>query len=214
MAGHSLGGPYIRVFTQLYPDEVVAMLLLDATHPNRVEKITSIPKESSWKWKLNIGFHKAQVVLADMGLLMLYDKINGPAFGREMEGLPDEIDSRTVDFLIDGKYAQALTKEFANYYSTLQRAGEYTDFGSLPIRIFTSENREISDKTQEQYLKRGIDLRKNQLVSGELQEDYLNLSTNSKLIEVNGDHNSMYTKKENAEHICKEVIQLLRELTP
>ncbi len=212
MAGHSLGGPYIRVFTELYPDEVVAMLLLDATHPKRAEKISSIPKDYSWKWKLYIGLQKAQVVLADMGILMLYDKITGPSFGREMEGLPDAINSRTVDFLIDGKYARALTEEFQNYYNTLQRAGIYTDFGSLPIRIFTSATREIPQEVYERYLKMGMDLRKNQILSKELQEDYHHLSTDSKLIEINGDHNTMYTIKENAAIICEEVLQLLSTL--
>ena len=212
MAGHSLGGPYIRVFTELYPDEVVAMLLLDATHPKRAEKISSIPKETSWKWKLYIGLQKAQVVLADMGILLLYDKLTGPSFGREMEGLPAEINSRTVDFLMDGKYARASTKEFENYYTTLQRAAAYTDFDSLPIRIFPSAAREIPQEVYERYLKIGVDLRKNQVVSKALQEDYLHLSTNTKLIEIDGNHNSMYTIKENANIICEEVLQLLGEL--
>ena len=212
LAGHSLGGPYIRVFAELYPDEVVAMVFLDATHPKRAEKISSIPEESSWKWKLYISFQKGQVVLADMGILMLYDKLTGPLFGREMEGLPDDINSRTVDFLKDGKYFRAATREFENYYSTLQRAGTYTDFGSLPIRIFHSATREIPQEVYEKYLKIGVDLRKNQLVSKTLIEDYRHLSTDNKIIELNGDHNTMYTIKENAAIICEEVLQLLGEL--
>lgn len=212
MAGHSLGGPYIRVFTELYPDEVEAMFLLDATHPERVERITSIPRESSWKYKLFIATQRAQVVLADMGILMLYDMIAGPSFGRKMEGIPDEITNRTVDFLINGKYARAMTDEMEYYYSTLQRAGRVTDFGTLPIRVFTSEDKEIPEDVYQKYLKKGKDLRKNQRISGDLQKDYLNLSTDSKLFEINGGHNTIYTKKENAAIICQEVIQLLGEL--
>ncbi len=195
MAGHSLGGPYIRVFTELYPDEVVGMLLLDATHPN-YPKRKKLPRESSWTWKFVIGFDKAKAVLADMGILMLYDKLVGPSFGREMEGLPEEINSRTADYLINGKYAQALAMEFENYYSTLQRAGTYTDFDSLPIRIFTKKKSPSKAKS----------------LWGELQEDYLHLSTDSKLIEIDGGHNTIYTIKENADIICEEVLQLLGDL--
>ena len=213
MVGHSLGGPYIRVFTELYPNEVRAMFLLDTTHPDRVEKITSIPKESSWKWNLVIWGQRAQAVLADMGILMLYDMIAGPMLGREMEGLPGEINGRTRDFLINGKYLRAMTDELANYHKTLERTGRFTDFGTLPIRVFTtSADREIPEEVYQKYLEKGIDLRKNQIVNKEMQEDFLNLSTDSKLTEIDGNHTSIFTKKENAEIICKEILTLSREV--
>ena len=213
MVGHSLGGPYIRVFTELYPNEVSSMFLLDTTHPDRVERITSIPKESSWKFKLIIWGQKAQAVLADMGILMLYDMISGPVLGREMEGLPTEINGRTRDFLINGKYLRAMTDELANYHKTLERTGRVTDFGTLPIRVITSsEDREIPEEVYQQYLERGIDLRKNQILNKEMQEDFLNLSADSKLTEIDGNHTSIFTKKENAEIICEEILTLLKEL--
>ena len=78
MAGHSLGGPYIRVCTELYPDEVIAMVLVDTPHPNRVERIPSIPKKSSWKWKLTVWMYDFQGILGDLGIMMLYDNLMGP----------------------------------------------------------------------------------------------------------------------------------------
>ncbi len=188
------------------------MFLLDATHPKVIEKIASFPKASSMKFKLMITLQKVQAILADLGILRLYDIIAGPAFGREMEGIPDEITSRTVDFLIDGKYKRAMTEELALLHVSLKLAGETTNFGDLPVRIFTyPDNRmpEIPEETYQRYLKKGIDLRKNPIIRRELQEDYLNLSTDSKLIEIDGDHNSIYTKKENADIICKEVMKLV-----
>jgi pimeloyl-ACP methyl ester carboxylesterase len=35
LAGHSLGGPVARVFTRLYPDEVVGLALVDSSHPEQ-----------------------------------------------------------------------------------------------------------------------------------------------------------------------------------
>ena len=49
LAGHSLGGPYIQVFTQLYPNEVAAVILLDATNPKRIEKFNLPPESSSFE---------------------------------------------------------------------------------------------------------------------------------------------------------------------
>ncbi|MEL6277084.1 MAG: alpha/beta hydrolase, partial [Bacteroidota bacterium] len=212
MAGHSLGGPYIRTFTELYPDEVVGMVLLDTTHPERAKKITSIPKPTSFTFKFMIWLHDLQGVLCDLGIMLLYDQLMGPMQVRLGEGLPEEINNRTIDFLKGGKYIRTIGKELAEYHKVLDRAGEVTDFGALPIRIFPSETREIPDEVYEQYLKRGINLRENQKISWELQKDYLNLSTNTKLIEIAGNHNTIYTKKENADIICSEIMLLIKAL--
>ena len=211
MAGHSLGGPYVRVFTQLYPDEVVAMLLLDSTHPERAERV-SLPSESSWKFKAMIRLYELQSVLGDLGILMLYDKLAGPFHGREMEGLPDEINERTTDFLIDGKYIGTIGKEFALYYQVLARAGEADDFGALPLRVFPSAIREIPEEVYQAYLAKGRDLRTNQIKSWEMQEDLVHLSTAGQLIAIDGDHSTIFTVKENADIICREVLEMVREL--
>ncbi len=211
LAGHSLGGPYAQVFTELYPDEVVAVCLLDATHPWRIE-IFNLPAPSSFKFKSMIWLYDLQAVLADMGILMLYDQLAGPILNREMEGLPDEINDRSSDFLSFGKYLRTMGGEFGQFHATLERVDRGNDFDSLPIRIFPSAPYEIPEEDYQKYLDRGIDLRKGQIEKMKMQEDFLNLSKNSKLIPIDGNHNSIYTKKENADIICKEIIQLLREL--
>lgn len=207
LAGHSLGGSYIRVFTQLYPDEVVAMALLDATHPERVERF-NLPLASSWTFKLMIWSSSIQATLGDLGIMMLYDKLMGPIYSREREGLPDEINRRTIDYLVDGKYLRAYKKELAQYHSTLKRAGETTDFGSIPIRVFTAAM-EIDPKAYETYLAKGIDLKQRRLEAMSMQKEYTDLSTNGQQILIDGNHSSIFTKKENADVICKEIIQLL-----
>jgi len=212
LAGHSLGGPYIQVFTQLYPKEVAALILLDATNPKRIEKF-NLPPKSSLKFKSIIWLYDFQAVLGDMGIMMLYDKLMGPISQREMEGLPEEINSRTIDFLIDGKYIRAFGKEFEQYHTLLERASKANDFGSLPVRIFPASN-EISEKAYEEYLSRGIDLKKRQVEKMKMQEEFLNLSTDSKLIIIKGNHTSIFTKKRNADIICKVIINLLGELEP
>lgn len=129
-----------------------------------------------------------------------------------MEGLPDEINKRTKDFLTDGKYIRAMGKEFEQFHITLERAGKTNDFGSLPIRIFTSTIGEIPEKVYKEYLERGIDLRKTEIESMKMQEEFLDLSTDSKLTLIDGNHTSIFTKKENAAIICNEIIRLLGEL--
>jgi len=212
VVGHSLGGPYIRVFTELYPNEVVGMFLLDTTHPERVARIPSIPKKSSLKARSMVWLYNFQGVLGDLGIMMIYDKLTGPILNREMEGLPDEINNRTKDFLSFGKYLRAMGKEIEQYHTTLERAGKKNDFGSLPLRVVTDAIGEIPEEVYKEYLERGIDLRKTQIESMKMQEELIDLSTNSKLTLIEGNHTSIFTKKENADIICNEILRLLEEL--
>ncbi len=213
LAGHSMGGPYIRVFAELYPDEVVGLFLLDATHPDRAQRIKSIPAETSMKFKSMIRLYDVQGVLADLGVMLMVDRVFGPILPREMEGLPDTINNRTIDFLKDGKYIRAYGKEMKQYYSNLKRAGQFRDFGALPLRIVTNEVRTIPDETYEKYLKRGINLRANLEESLALQKEYLKLSTNSQILLLKANHVSMFTEKANADIICQEILKLQRQLS-
>ena len=39
MVGHSLGGPYIMIFTSLYPADVAGLVFVDASHPDQVDRM-------------------------------------------------------------------------------------------------------------------------------------------------------------------------------
>lgn len=208
LAAHSLGGSYIRVFAELYPDEVSGMILIDATHPDRVERM-NLPLASSYTFKLIIGLTNTQAVLADMGILGLWDKLFGPILGREAEGLPQEINDRTIDFLANGKYLRAFAKEMSAYHPTLKRAGAAHDFGNIPIRVFTAVARH---KKHEDALKsKGIDPDERHNNSVQMQREYTELSTDGKQILIDANHSTIFTIKENADIICKEIIQISRD---
>lgn len=202
MMGHSIGGPYIRVFTELYPDEVEAMVFLDATHPDHVE-LYNAPKQTDFKYKGYIWSIEAQAVLSDLGVLALYDELFGtPYYG---EGLPDEINKQFKDFLKSGKIFRAFKEEMLYYYSTLKRSGEVEDFGALPIRVFSAvaeqpDNSKAEEKTSQEQPKKGT------------HKDYADLSTNGTHTQIVGNHVTIFTKKENAAIICQEVLTLLKDL--
>ncbi len=204
LAGHSFGGPFIRVFTELYPDEVSAMVFIDATHPERVERLNLITPASS-KYKVYMASLSAQALLGDIGVLGLYDRLTGPLLAGE--GLPEEINTRMLDFSIDGKYVRGFTKEMKHYFTGLKRSGEADHFGELPIVVFGTDNH-----NPEALRARGIDPEERLAKTSQMYQDFAELSSNGKLILIKGNHNSMYTKKENAEIICNEILQLLKGL--
>ncbi|WP_420571239.1 alpha/beta fold hydrolase [Kordia sp.] len=203
LAGHSLGGSYIRVFAELYPDEVAGLVFIDATHPDQVERLGAAPA-SSFRFTSVIGALNVTTILGDLGVLGLLQSLTGPIFTKE--GLPDEINKRTADFLLNGKCLQAYKEELKHYHATLKRAGEANEFGSLPIRVFTAV--EIN---KEAYRKSGIDPEQHLSKKIQAQKEFTNLSTNGKQILIDGNHSTIFTKKENAAIICKEIIQVLEE---
>ena len=205
MAGHSIGGSYIRVFTQLYPDEVEALVFIDCTHPERVERL-SLATQHSLIVKSMIASYYALGVLADMGILGLYERI----WGRILpgEGLPKEVNDRISAFTLDGKLARTAAKELSNFHTTLKRAGETTDFGSRPIRVFVG-GKPMSEKGKEFWRKKGKDPEEVGQINLRMHEEFAELSSDGELFILKADHNSIYTKKEHADVINREILGLL-----
>ncbi len=42
MVGHSLGGPYIMLFTAAYPSDVAGLVFVDASHPDQVKRMQTV----------------------------------------------------------------------------------------------------------------------------------------------------------------------------
>ena len=204
LTGHSMGGPYIRVFAELYPDEVEALVFIDSTHPEQVERLNAAP-QSSFRFKSTLFLLGTASFLSDLGIIGLFESFSDPLLAGD--GLPDEVNARTRDFLLNGKRTRAYKKEIESYHSVLKRAGKTSDFGTLPIRVFTA-----IEIDKEAYRKNGIDPEKflNEAISS--QKEFTELSSNGKQFLIDGNHQTIFTKKENADIINKEIIQILKEL--
>ncbi len=203
MMGHSVGGPLIRVFTELYPEEVQGMFFLDATHPDHVVRYDA-PEKTSFKYKGFLASVELQAITCDLGVFLLYDNLFGtPYYG---PGLPEEMNQRIKDQFQSGKTFRTFKKEMEHYYSILERSGRVEDFGDLPVRAFYAVSPE--SEVKEEYDKK---VRERIELYG-THKEYPDLSTNGKRIEIVGNHSSIFTEKSNAEVICKEVTQLLQAL--
>ncbi len=202
-AGHSLGGAYMRVFAEFYPDEVVGMVFIDATHPEQVERFNAAPKSSfrfrSVIWGLNVA-----TFFGDVGVLGLFQHYTTPFFAAE--GLPNDVNLRMKDYLLTGKNLRGYRAEVKNYHSILKRAQKASDFGDIPVRVFTA-----IEIQKEVYKKRGIDPDKHLQEIIEAQNEFTKLSTNGKQFLIEGNHQTIFTKKENATVICKEILRLTRQ---
>jgi len=189
LVGHSFGGLFIRVFAQLYPDEVAGLVFLDASHPDQRERL-NYPEMGDVSWLLN-----TVAVLGDLGILGLYDRFNGSIL--HVDDFPAEVNDRFYDYTVNGKYYRGYRDEIKWDHTVYEQGRATTDFGDLPIRVFTAGKRYNGEDAKPQWL--------------ELQREIAALSTNGQQFTVDGHHNSIYTTRENAELVCREILKLVRE---
>jgi len=81
LVGHSIGGIYVRQFTAEYPDEVLGMVLVDASHPGQFDRYPEMLKENESYLRMSTAFP----TLARLGLGHLYFAAGGEIDFAEMK---------------------------------------------------------------------------------------------------------------------------------
>ena len=206
LVGHSMGGPYNRIYRDLYPDEVKGLVFLDSSHPEqwkRLEQKELMPKEQ-------IKLIKFVSILADMGILGVYNKVVNSEFMDD--GLPKDchIRSRNLTSYSGEVYRRNLKENDIND-AILSRSGQASSLDSLPILVFTATE-QYNESQKERYRKKGIDPDKQVSLWFEMQKELKELSTNGKQFILNGTHGTIITKKENAEKINKEILLMSKKI--
>jgi pimeloyl-ACP methyl ester carboxylesterase len=200
LAGHSYGGHYIRVFTELYPDEVAGLVFIDAPHPNSSERLNMPPEP-----KFLSALYKVGAITGDLGVLGLGDRVLGPIL--RAPGLPEEVTNRYLDYTLNGKYLWGYLEEEKWYPELVERSGSINDFGSRPVRVFSGTN--LNEKG---LVNLGLNPEEVRAERRKMQEEIAGLSTNGQAFFLEGGHITIFSLKENATIICKEILKLLVEL--
>lgn len=207
LVGHSMGGPYNRIFRDLYPNEVAGMILIDASHPEQWKRLSQkelIPKAQ-------ISIMKFGAVLADLGILGIYNKTFNKSTNQN-DGLPEELHQRARSLTSNsGEIYRMFLRENELNRRLLDRASKVKKIGSLPVLVFTAKE-QYREAQKTRFRKEGIDPDKEVEIWFGLQKELADLSTNKQHIFMNADHGTIITKKENADVITKEIIKLGKSL--
>ncbi|WP_149305000.1 alpha/beta fold hydrolase [Pareuzebyella sediminis] len=205
LVGHSMGGPYSRIFRDLYPNEVKGLVFLDSSHPEQTERLAQ-PDSSK-----NQAFQKTLIILADMGILGLSDQIFGPLFNINID-LPKDSQTRSRNRLLySAKVWRRTLKEVNIIENILLRAGQTSSLDSLPVLVFTAAE-EYNEFRKRQYRNMGVDPDKELQLWFELQKELKELSTKGEQFYIDGNHGSIITKKENAEIINKKILLMVAKI--
>jgi len=127
MVGHSLGGPYIMNFTRLYPQEVVGLVFVDASHPDQVGRMT---QAAGKKMDTGMGLFKTANALSWTGIPRLV------AAHTDSPGIPTRA-KLAEDAYFSGSLASALA-ELQSLDATLAAAGQLRQLEDRPLVVLTA----------------------------------------------------------------------------
>jgi pimeloyl-ACP methyl ester carboxylesterase len=201
LAGHSYGGHYIRIFKELYPNEVAAMVFLDSPHPD-IDKRLKMPQAPSY---VNI-LYKTLAVMGDLGLLNRYTRM-AKRHILWAPGLPNNIMENYRDYTLSGKYIRGYLEEEKGYEKLVEISRKASKFDTIPVRVFSGTN-----LNEPMLRKMGIDPEFIRTERAKMQNEMASVSKNGKTLFLDGGHITIFSLKENAEIICTEILELIREL--
>lgn len=178
LVGHSLGGLFIRVFANLYPDEVAGMVLLDAVHPDQHLRSAAIDTHM----RSGFRFLKATPLLTRLG----YVRLTG-LFDAWSIGLPARQAAESQAFLSNYQHLKTTRDESLAWETICDEVRGTSGLGDTPLAVVTA----------------GRDVLPGQ---PELQRELATLSSDSlHFIVKDADHVSLITRRELALSVVKAI---------
>ena len=201
LAGHSYGGHYIRAYKQLYPKEVVGMVLLDAPHPDESERL-KMPHSPRFLRPL----YYLGAVAGDLGILNLY----GQCAKRPLlwaPGLPKDVIDGYRDYSKNGSYLWGYIEEEKEHRRLVNKSREISAFDTIPMRVFAGTN-----LNEPLLRKMGFDPKFIRKERANMQREMIGRSVDGEVFFLKGGHITIFSEKENAEFISKEILKFIAKI--
>jgi pimeloyl-ACP methyl ester carboxylesterase len=198
LTGHSLGGLYARIYAQQYPDEVVGLVQIDASHPDAWRRLGMREGAAIDPQLLAIG-----PTAARLGLLRIMDSLSADG---EMSGQLPENDERAMRaFFATVQFAEVAQQFDAALPVILEQARAITNLGDVPLVVLTTTDQNEMSPEQNRILH-------------EMQRELQSLSTNSVYNAVEGaNHVSLVHNRDHAQatiDAIKQVVEAIRSGSP
>lgn len=184
LVGHSLGGLHVRMFAEMYPDDVAGMVLVDAAHEDMWDRF---PPEYAQFVSDQEGQMRIMEYVARFGLLRILAGLGGEeVLPEEIEKIPDAVKDSYLAMISQPTYFRTVIDEIRALDETAREVREIGDLGELPLVVLTAE-RALEFETLD-----AMGLRPDQVepIWTELQEELVSLSTRSThvIAEESGHH--------------------------
>jgi pimeloyl-ACP methyl ester carboxylesterase len=127
MVGHSLGGPYVVLFTSRYGEEVAGLVLVDPSHPAQFARLREATGKSMLPRTTEVAIGSA---LAWTGIVRLASGGHGPS---TWPAIADIVSRAYLPISIE-----ALRRETVAITATLDAAGRVRSHGDRPLVVLTA----------------------------------------------------------------------------
>jgi pimeloyl-ACP methyl ester carboxylesterase len=193
LAGHSYGGLVARAFVDLYPDEVVGLVLVDASHP---DQWLHIPL--SMRGVVPGLANRVMAALAGVGLLRIVDVLT-PQIAT---GLPERQYAEMRAIIAQPRTSWTGAQTLAVWEAlTRPRINAARSLGALPLAVVSVTEQPLVGE-----------------ILTALQHELRGLSSNSVQITVSGaTHEDLISRREHAEEVAwaiRAVVGAARGGTP
>jgi pimeloyl-ACP methyl ester carboxylesterase len=134
-AGHSMGGIFGRAYASLYPGDVAGMALIDASHPEQIERSPNIRKAlRRFFW-----FLKATPYMASCGVMRICGDFGMSA---QAAGLPDLHTLVAKNFYSSARHMRATVREAEAWFTSVGQVKEQC-FDELPLVAITAPEKSM-----------------------------------------------------------------------
>jgi pimeloyl-ACP methyl ester carboxylesterase len=192
LVGHSIGGAYIRIFTERYPEDVVALAFVDPNHPDQLARYPAEARSAQGRFSTVLS------VASKLSFIGLPRAAN--LIGRLDAGLP-EADYRAARMFASApRHLRASHEELEAWDATMDAARRSRALGDRPLVVISATatikgmSQEIMDLTRQ------------------MHAEIAALSTRGRHVLLEGaDHFSVMTRREDAEHVAEALGEALAE---
>lgn len=178
LVGHSMGGLLVRVFTDLFPDEVAGVVLVDAAHPDQHVRSSAINRH------MQTGFRvlRAVPMLTQLGYIRLTGLFNTWA-----DGLPPQQFAEARAFLSSVRHLKTTRDESLAWETVCSEVRTGGDLNDMPLAVVTACHAVLPGHQ-------------------ELQEELAVLSHDSVHIKVQmANHVTLITRREHAQAVIEAI---------
>ncbi|MCC6292413.1 MAG: alpha/beta hydrolase [Bryobacterales bacterium] len=131
LAGHSIGGAYVRLFRDQYRNEVAGLILIDSVQPGYCERMPGA-EESVHSLSVRLSLCRRAAVLPLAPVLL-------PRMAA-WEDLPAPAQPAATSFERSSRQIESMERETSEWFPTLKQVAQARPLRDLPLLVLSSES--------------------------------------------------------------------------
>ena len=183
MVGHSIGGVYVRGYTERYPDEVAGVVLIDSAHPEQLERYPELRAELE-------NYRRISAIFPILSALGVMRAGFAAGFQGDFGELAEQQRAEMTAQWSSADYWRSQRSELAQLPIIYEQGQELGTLGDLPLTVVTAGTGDADWQT--------------------LQSELAMLSTNSRQISVDGaTHASLTFNPDHAQQTAEAILAVV-----